>query len=179
MTGAAGIAAAGGIVEIDEFSPARLGPPREAALAGIGRRSLAALIDACVLVALLFVEALVLVGVFGFNVERELGAGDAPYFLLAAVIAWFYCAGFDSGRRGATPGKRALGLEVVDLNGERPGFARASLRFLMRGATVLTLMLGWALILATKRRQALHDLAAGTLVVRAAPMNGQSTRTSA
>ena len=38
----------------------------------------------------------------------------------------------------------------------------------MRGATGLTLMLGWALILATKRRQALHDLAAGTLVVRAA-----------
>ena len=169
MTGIAGVAfAAGGFVEIDELSPARLGPPPDAALAGLGARSLAALIDAAVLILLLFVEALVLVGVFGLSVEREMGAADAPYFLLAAVIAWFYCAGFDSARRGATPGKRALGLEVVELSGERPGFSRASLRFLMRGLTVATVMLGWIMIALTRRRQALHDLASCTLVIRSA-----------
>ncbi len=155
-------------MEFDELSPARLGPPPDTALAGLGVRSLAALIDAAVLVALLFVEALVLVGVFGLTVGREVGAGDAPYFLLAALIAWLYCAGFDSTRRGATPGKRALGLEVVDLGGERPGFARATLRFAMRGPTVATAMLGWLMIALTRRRQALHDLASGTLVVRSA-----------
>lgn len=155
-------------MEIDELSPARLGPPPEAALAGLGARSLAALIDAAVLVVLLFIEALVLVGVLGMTVSADSSAADLPYFLLAAIIAWLYCAGFDSARRGATPGKRALGLEVVDLSGERPGFTRATLRFAMRGLTVATAMLGWLMIALTRRRQALHDLASGTLVVRSA-----------
>jgi len=163
---AAGLAAAGGFVDLSELTPARDGAPPAAALAGFGARSLAALVDCGILIVLLFIEALVLVGVFGLRVERDLGMADAPYFLIAALIAWLYCAGFDSGRRGATPGKRALGLEVVDLNGERPGFARATLRFVLRGLTAATAMLGWIMIALTSRRQALHDLAAGTLVIR-------------
>jgi len=170
VTRAAGVAAAfpGGFVEFDDIAPASLGPPPQTALAGLGARSLAALIDLAVLVAILFAESYVLLAVFGLKVGRDLDAGDAPYFALAFLLTWLYCAGFDSGRRGATPGKRALGLEVVDLDGERPGFARASLRFLMRGLTVATLMLGWLAIPLTRRRQALHDLVSGTLVVRSA-----------
>ncbi len=170
MTRAAGVYAAGlgGDVEISDIAPARLGPPPETALAGLGARSLAALIDLVALVAVLFAESYVLLAVFGLKAERDLGAGDAPYFAVAFLLAWLYCAGFDSGRRGATPGKRALGLEVVDLAGERPSFARATLRFLMRGLTAATLMLGWLLILFSRRRQALHDMVSGTLVVRSA-----------
>ncbi|MGQ0677034.1 MAG: RDD family protein [Rhodospirillales bacterium] len=171
MTGLAGTASAAAarpVVELGDLAPARHEPPPEAALAGILARSLAALIDLAVLVLLLFVESFVLLAVFGLEVGRDLGAGDAPYFLVAAVIAWLYCAGFDSGRRGATPGKRAVGLEVVDLGGERPGFARASLRCLARVLTLATAMLGWAAIAFTRRKQALHDLAAGTLVIRTA-----------
>lgn len=170
MTGA-GVASAGclgGFVDLSELAPARDGAPPAAALAGIGARSLAALVDFAVLIALLFVEALVLVGVFGFPVGRDLNAADAPYFLIAVLIAWLYCAGFDSSRRGATPGKRALGLEVVDLNGERPGFARASLRFVLRWLTAASVLSGWIMIALNKRRQALHDLASGTLVIRSA-----------
>lgn len=170
MTGTAGLASAGmGLsVELSDLSPDHPGPPQASDLAGFGARSLAALIDVGILVLLLFAESYVLLAVFGLKVGRDLGAGDAPYFAVAFAIAWLYCAGFDSGRRGATPGKRALGLEVVDLSGERPGFARASLRFLMRGLTVLTLLMGWFLIPFNRRRQALHDFAAGTLVVRSA-----------
>jgi len=155
-------------VAFDDFAPAGLSAPPETAAEGLGARSLAAAVDLLVLLALLFAEAFVLVGVFGMKAGRDLGAGDLPYFLIALAVAWLYCAGFDSGRRGASPGKRLLGLEVVDLRGERLGFARASLRFVLRGATAASFLLGWLMIGLNRRKQALHDLLSGSLVIRSA-----------
>ena len=146
-----------------DFSPARAGPPPATALVGLGRRIPAALIDGAVLLALLLAESILLIVVFGVKVANDVSTGDIPFFIVGAAIAWLYCAGMESGRRGATLGKRALGLEVLDLDGERPSFARASLRFMARA---LTFLVGWLWIPLTHRRQALHDLAAGTIVVR-------------
>ena len=65
--------------------------------------------------------------------------------------------------RGGTLGHRSLGLRVVRAgDGQAVSFPRALLRFLMQ--TVFGI-LGFALIEATRKRQALHDLAAGTVVV--------------
>ena len=64
----------------------------------------------------------------------------------------------------ATVGKRTLGLKVTNLHGERVGFARAAARFVAKALSVLTLCLGFLFIVVTRRRQALHDLVAGTLV---------------
>ena len=166
MTAGTGIASAvlARALDADDLSPARGGAPTAAAFAGLGRRVLAALIDAAVLILLLLVESYALLELAELKVDRErLTAADLPYFLIAALIAWLYCAGMESGRRGATLGKRLFGLEVLDLAGERPGFARASLRFALRA---LTFPVGWLWIPLTQRRQALHDLAARTIVVR-------------
>jgi hypothetical protein len=70
----------------------------------------------------------------------------------------------ESSRWQATIGKRALGLKVTNPRGERIGFARAATRFVAKLLSVLTLCVGFLLILVTERRQALHDLIAGTLV---------------
>jgi len=148
---------------LDDLRPAPL--PRPEAPAGLGARLAAALLDLLVLVAFLFAEAFVLAGPLGLKPDpKDLGGVDLAYFALALAFAWLYAAGLESGARGATLGKRALGLAVRTQDGNRAGFARTSLRFLVRS---LSFLVGWIVIPLTSRRQALHDLAAGTVVVRA------------
>jgi uncharacterized RDD family membrane protein YckC len=50
----------------------------------------------------------------------------------AVVIWWLYFAWFESSAYRATLGKRVLGIVVVDLQGNRLTFARASVRALAR-----------------------------------------------
>jgi len=83
---------------------------------------------------------------------------------LLLTLAWFHL--FESYGGGATPGKRFMGLEITDLDGNPVNAERAFLRMLFRLLTVSTLMLGYLAVLFTKRRQALHDLLAKTVVMQ-------------
>ena len=65
----------------------------------------------------------------------------------------------------ATLGKLALGIKVTTLNGERISFVRASGRYFAQVLDVLTLYVGYLFAAFTERRQALHDMVAGTFVV--------------
>lgn len=153
----------GGALDLDDLRPAPVGV---GAPAGFLRRTAAAAIDALVVALFVLAWSAALVLLFGLPRDRNaLGAADLPYFAGIIAFPWLYCAGLESGRRGATLGKRALGLCVCDRRGEPVGFGRASLRCLARLLTLATAMLGWFLILLTPQRQALHDLVAGTLVV--------------
>jgi uncharacterized RDD family membrane protein YckC len=153
-------------MDLEELRPAPVDAGLDAAPAGFLRRTAAAAIDALVVIAFLFAWSYVLVALFGYSVDRDApGGADLPYFAVSIPFTWLYCACMEGGAHAATLGKRLLGLGVRDRHGERPGFGRASLRWLARGLTLATLMVGWLLILVTKRRQALHDLAAGTTVV--------------
>jgi uncharacterized RDD family membrane protein YckC len=89
---------------------------------------------------------------------------DPPALVILAGY-FLYCALLESSPWQATLGKRALGLKVTNRRGERIGFARAAARFAAKLLSVLTMLLGYLLVLVTRRRQALHDLIAGTLVV--------------
>lgn len=92
-------------------------------------------------------------------------------------MEWFYPVLFEAGKRGATPGKRIMGLRVVQATGSpiTPGqsVVRNFLRWL-DGMPGMTYGFGMASCLATKRFQRLGDLAAGTLVIydRAPPLPG-------
>ena len=90
---------------------------------------------------------------------------DAPQ-LSAIVLTGYllYCALLESSRWQATLGKTRLGLKVTELRGERIGFGRAVVRFVARLLSVLTLCLGYLLIVVTKRRQGVARLIAGTVV---------------
>ena len=72
----------------------------------------------------------------------------------------------ESSPAGATVGKIVLGLRVTDTRGDPISFARASFRYWLKVLSTLTLMTGWFMAGFTPRRQALHDLLAGTLVLR-------------
>jgi uncharacterized RDD family membrane protein YckC len=63
-------------------------------------------------------------------------------------------------------GKKALGLEVTDLQGRRISFARATGRFFGRIISGLILAIGFIMAGFTERKQALHDILAGCLVIR-------------
>jgi uncharacterized RDD family membrane protein YckC len=130
-----------------------------AAYAGFWRRFAAYAID----------YVLVLLGgiVLGAVVIRAgiVEDGTQGRFTLWLLVGYFlYCTLLESSPWQATVGKRALGIKVTSRRGERIGYARAAARFGAKLLSVLTMCLGYLLIVVTRRRQALHDLIAGTLV---------------
>jgi uncharacterized RDD family membrane protein YckC len=90
--------------------------------------------------------------------------------LLAAGAAAVYFIGFEASRWQATPGKRLLGISVVDQRGARLDWRRAATRFLAGSLSWMSFNLGHALAGWGKDGRALHDLIAGTHVVATTPM---------
>jgi len=83
-------------------------------------------------------------------------------------VGWAYYALMESSPAQATVGKIALGIYVTDVEGDPIDFRRASIRFWAKVISTLTLMLGWLMTAFTPRKRALHDILAGTLVLRRA-----------
>jgi uncharacterized RDD family membrane protein YckC len=87
-------------------------------------------------------------------------------FLLTTVLTWLYYALLESSVWQATLGKKALGLEVTDLAGSRIQFGRATGRYFARWLSLMTIGIGYIMAGFTEKKQALHDIVAGTLVIR-------------
>ncbi len=100
------------------------------------------------------------------SMDLEL-TGTGAVVWLAAI--WLYFALTESGRMQATLGKRALGLRVTGLEGQRIGFGRASARFFAKLLSLATLFIGFAMAGFTRRKQALHDIVARCLVLARTP----------
>jgi uncharacterized RDD family membrane protein YckC len=99
-----------------------------------------------------------------------LGGKVAQGLMLLAwfLLDWFYPVVFEAGKRGATPGKRAAGLRVVQTSGAPITLGQAVVRNFLRFIDAMPVFLyGFGVVscLATKRFQRLGDLAAGTVVV--------------
>jgi uncharacterized RDD family membrane protein YckC len=86
--------------------------------------------------------------------------------LIRFVVNWLYYALLESSAWQATLGKKALGLEVTDLEGRRISFARATGRFFAKILSAMILLIGFIMIGFTQKKQGLHDILAGTLVIR-------------
>jgi uncharacterized RDD family membrane protein YckC len=84
---------------------------------------------------------------------------------LSFAAGWLYHAAFESSSRRATPGKSLVGIYVSDAEGRRASFLRASLRYFAKALSAVFLI-GYFLAGITRRKQALHDLVAGTLVLK-------------
>jgi len=99
-----------------------------------------------------------------------LGAGFIFSIILVAVIGgWLYYGMLESSPWQATLGKRALGLYVTDMEGRRISFGRASGRFFGKFVTgLIPLAIGYIMAGFTAKKQALHDMIAGCLVLRKA-----------
>jgi uncharacterized RDD family membrane protein YckC len=88
-------------------------------------------------------------------------------FLVGLLGGWLYHALLESSEWQATAGKRVLGLAVTDLAGRRISFARASGRHFGKIITsLIPLGIGYILAGITEKKQAIHDMLAGSLVLR-------------
>jgi len=131
--------------------------------AGFWWRVLAAVIDWIVLLIAGSIIAGVVVAV------DPAGAEFGGSHLIGIVIWWLYFALLESSEKRATLGKMACGLIVADLAGGRIGFGRATGRLFAKFLSSAILMIGYLMVAFTKRKQGLHDMIAGTLVLRGQP----------
>ncbi len=86
--------------------------------------------------------------------------------ILGGFLKWLYFILLESSWWQATFGKMILGLTVTDLNGKRISWRRANKRYWVKLFSVMTLYIGFMLAGWTKKKRALHDIIAGTLIVK-------------
>ena len=86
--------------------------------------------------------------------------------LINLVSAVAYFAGLHASKWQGTIGKKILGLKVTDLKGNRISFWRAFGRYLAMSFLSGILLIGYIMAAFTEKKQGLHDLIAGTLVVK-------------
>ena len=143
--------------------------PKISGYAGFWKRFVAALIDV-VLIGVVFILVSILLLIMGLGIDFSLGGGIEPRVfiilnLISIVIPWIYWAAMESSSRQATLGKMALGIIVTDLDGNRISFARATGRYLAKIVSGIILYIGFIMAAFTGKKQALHDIMAGCLVV--------------
>jgi uncharacterized RDD family membrane protein YckC len=133
--------------------------------AGFWSRFVALILDSIILgiisIIIGFVVGLVL-GVAGMGPESAGGVGN----LLGILIGWLYYAYQESSPKQATIGKQAFGMKVTDLDGNPISFARATGRYFAKVLSGIILLIGYIMAAFTEKKQGLHDMIAGTLVVK-------------
>ena len=93
--------------------------------------------------------------------------GFALVWLVSLALTWLYFAGMESSVRQATFGKAAMSLHVTNLEGQRLTFGHATGRFFAKMISgLIPLGIGYIMAGFTEKKQALHDMIAGTLVLR-------------
>jgi uncharacterized RDD family membrane protein YckC len=88
------------------------------------------------------------------------------FIALAFVGQWLYEALLTSSSWQATIGKKVLRLKVVDEAGNRIGFGRATGRFFAKILSSMFFCIGFIMIAFTERKTGLHDMLAGTRVMK-------------
>ncbi len=143
---------------------------------GFWRRVVAYIIDAIILNIGLSIAG----GVFGLGIgmqmmnidpsgQASLGAGYFAFVGLSFIGQWLYFAVLEASSWQGTLGKKALGMSVTDLNGNRIGFGRATGRYFAKIISTVILLIGFIMVAFMGRKQGLHDILAGTLVYKASP----------
>lgn len=99
------------------------------------------------------------------------GPGMGLFLVALFLLEWLYPVLFEVLWQGRTPGKRALGLRVLQIDGTPVGWGASMLRSLLMVADFLpaAYAAGLASMLLQRDSRRLGDLVAGTLVVYAEP----------
>lgn len=140
--------------------------------AGFWLRVVAYIIDAIIVGIVGFVIGMIFgVGAVstGTDISDPTGGGNMLLNLISIAIGVAYFAGMESSSWQATVGKKALGLVVTDLNGQRLSLGRAIGRYFGKILSALILLIGFIMVAFTERKQGLHDMIAGTLVLKGQP----------
>jgi uncharacterized RDD family membrane protein YckC len=150
--------------------------------AGFWVRFLAFLIDNAVMgigFVLILIPLIFLTGLGGFigEIHPNEDMNDVGIFMLfgllflaatvSLLLTWLYHALMESSEWQATLGKKVLGLVVTDMAGRRVSFGRATGRHFAKIITnMVPAFIGYIMAGFTERKQVLHDMIAGCLVLR-------------
>lgn len=144
--------------------------------ANFGLRLLAVILDAIVtgIVGVLLGAMLGLMAglggaMTGVHDAAVFGAMNLLGFLSGTAAGWLYEALMVSSSYQATLGKMAVGIIVTDMQGRRISFLRATGRYFGKFVSSMLMMIGYLIQPFTEKRQALHDMMAGCLVLRKVP----------
>jgi uncharacterized RDD family membrane protein YckC len=133
-------------------------------LAGPVVRALAWFIDQLIRLAMYIASWLV----FGLIQEWvPLRAASGLLLLWIFAVEWFYPVLFEIGNRGATPGKKILGIRVVNENSTPVSWSGSIIRNLLRWADFMPFFYGTGLLsmLLSSRFARLGDIAGATVVI--------------
>ncbi|HEY7784787.1 MAG TPA: RDD family protein [Pyrinomonadaceae bacterium] len=156
-------------VERTKVEPRPLKKTPERLKAPFSLRCGAILIDYIILVAVLAFSTLVARMMGGG--ARTAGNSSETAGILIAIALGILNLGVLAGLTGLTIGKWTTGLRIERKDGSPLGIGRAMLRhFIGYPLSLLPLGGGFALAALGSRGRALHDLIAGTIVVRDAPV---------
>jgi uncharacterized RDD family membrane protein YckC len=169
------------MMNVPAAAPAYAAVPR-VEYAGFWLRVLAYVIDNAVIavgILVVLIPLIILTGLGGLlsRIRPPEGLEDAGFFLIigliflaatvSLVVTWLYHALMESSEWQATVGKRVLGLVVTDMAGRRVSFGRSTGRHFGKIVTnMVPALIGYIMAGFTERKQALHDMMAGCLVLR-------------
>jgi uncharacterized RDD family membrane protein YckC len=152
--------------------------------AGFWLRLVAVIIDGVLISAVQFIAIMPILGIFGIGLASDLqnldSADQAEALSMASeiiamagisqfiffTIQTLYFALMESSNYQATIGKMVLGLKVTDVNDGKLDFIKALVRNLSKIISGMILLIGYIMAGFTEKKQALHDMIAGTLVVK-------------
>jgi uncharacterized RDD family membrane protein YckC len=97
---------------------------------------------------------------------HQLHAVLIPCAVLGLLLAVVYAAVFAILWNGRTPGRRLLGIQLVDRSGLAPAPTRAIVRAVLAVFSFIPFLAGFWLALFDRRGQTLHDKLTSTFVVR-------------
>jgi uncharacterized RDD family membrane protein YckC len=137
--------------------------------AGFWRRFGAYIIDGIILNVLsLGISAVTSLGISASDTNPYsyfISANFLLYFGISIAANVLYWGLFESSPVQATPGKMALGIKVTDMDGNRVSFGRAVGRYFGKILSWMIIGIGMLMIVFTEKKQGLHDIMAGTLVI--------------
>jgi uncharacterized RDD family membrane protein YckC len=169
------------VMNVPAAAPAYAAVPR-VEYAGFWLRVLAYVIDNAVIgvgIIVVLIPLIIVTGLGGLlsRIRPAQDMNDLGFFLIigliflaatvSLVVTWLYHALMESSEWQATVGKKVLGLVVTDMAGRRVSFGRSTGRHFSKIVTNLVpALIGYIMAGFTERKQALHDMMAGCLVLR-------------
>lgn len=131
---------------------------------GFDQRLLASALDWLFVSGFCVLPALFLILFIGDKDLRVLIA--LSLLLIIPIVKLMYHIIMERSAKQATFGKQILRIKVCDMEGNRISFARSAGRNFAKLFSVLTLFTGYLLSFFNKQQQCLHDMIAGTLVMK-------------
>jgi len=154
--------------------------------AGFWMRFLALIIDGIIIGVVRWIIILPILAAMGIGMASEIQSLDtddpstalpiigtimafAGISMLVSTLIWIlYYTLMETSKYQGTVGKIALGLIVTDVNGNKLDFSKALIRNICKIISSMIFCIGYIIAGFTEKKQGLHDIIAGTLVVKKA-----------